>query len=207
MRETVICEPRAHAGRALRRRVRDVTAADLGVTVDHARCWSAPGSTRGAVDEVILGQCYPNGEAPGDRPGRRAGRRAAGRGARRADRPALRLGAAGGDLRCHAGADRRGDVVLAGGVESMSKVEFYSTGMRWGGARGAGACCTTGWPAAGSPPAARTTRCPGGMLETAENLRREYGIAREEQDELALRSTGARWPRRTRACSPRRSSR
>jgi acetyl-CoA C-acetyltransferase len=26
------------------------------------------------------------------------------------------------------------------------------------------------------------------MLETAENLRREYGIAREEQDELALRS-------------------
>ncbi len=29
---------------------------------------------------------------------------------------------------------------------------------------------------------------PGGMLETAENLRREYGIPREEQDELAVRS-------------------
>jgi acetyl-CoA C-acetyltransferase len=29
---------------------------------------------------------------------------------------------------------------------------------------------------------------PGGMLETAENLRREYGIPRGEQDELALRS-------------------
>jgi acetyl-CoA C-acetyltransferase len=29
---------------------------------------------------------------------------------------------------------------------------------------------------------------PGGMLETAENLRREYGIPRDEQDELALRS-------------------
>jgi acetyl-CoA C-acetyltransferase len=29
---------------------------------------------------------------------------------------------------------------------------------------------------------------PGGMLETAENLRREHGIARERQDELALRS-------------------
>ena len=29
---------------------------------------------------------------------------------------------------------------------------------------------------------------PGGMLETAENLRREYSIAREEQDEFALRS-------------------
>jgi acetyl-CoA C-acetyltransferase len=29
---------------------------------------------------------------------------------------------------------------------------------------------------------------PGGMLETAENLRREYGIGREEQDALAVRS-------------------
>jgi len=29
---------------------------------------------------------------------------------------------------------------------------------------------------------------PGGMLETAENLRREYKISRNEQDELALRS-------------------
>jgi acetyl-CoA C-acetyltransferase len=29
---------------------------------------------------------------------------------------------------------------------------------------------------------------PGGMLETAENLRREYGISREEQDQLALAS-------------------
>ena len=29
---------------------------------------------------------------------------------------------------------------------------------------------------------------PGGMIETAENLRREYSISREEQDELAVRS-------------------
>ena len=29
---------------------------------------------------------------------------------------------------------------------------------------------------------------PGGMIETAENLRRQYGISRTEQDELALRS-------------------
>jgi acetyl-CoA C-acetyltransferase len=29
---------------------------------------------------------------------------------------------------------------------------------------------------------------PGGMLETAENLRREYAIPRQEQDELAVRS-------------------
>ena len=29
---------------------------------------------------------------------------------------------------------------------------------------------------------------PGGMLETAENLRRAYAIGRDEQDELAVRS-------------------
>ena len=29
---------------------------------------------------------------------------------------------------------------------------------------------------------------PGGMIETAENLRKAYGISREEQDELAVRS-------------------
>src|SRR6185437_16298043 len=29
---------------------------------------------------------------------------------------------------------------------------------------------------------------PGGMLETAENLRRQYGISRQEQDELAVQS-------------------
>jgi acetyl-CoA C-acetyltransferase len=29
---------------------------------------------------------------------------------------------------------------------------------------------------------------PGGMVETAENLRRQFGISRREQDELALRS-------------------
>ena len=29
---------------------------------------------------------------------------------------------------------------------------------------------------------------PGGMIETAENLRRAYGISREEQDQLAVRS-------------------
>jgi acetyl-CoA C-acetyltransferase len=32
---------------------------------------------------------------------------------------------------------------------------------------------------------------PGGMLETAENLREEYSISREEQDEFALRSQRA----------------
>ena len=79
------------------------------------------------------------------------------------------------------------DIVLAGGAESMSQVEFYSPTVRWGPGgeqiqfhdRLARARVTAG--GADHP-------VPGGMLETAENLRREYSISREEQDELALRS-------------------
>ena len=38
------------------------------------------------------------------------------------------------------------ELVLAGRVESMSQVELYSTGLRWG-VRGGGARSTTGSPA------------------------------------------------------------
>jgi acetyl-CoA C-acetyltransferase len=78
------------------------------------------------------------------------------------------------------------DVVLAGGVESMSQVEHYVPGLRWGAradislldrlARGRVTAGGSHHPVA------------GGMIETAENLRRETGITREAQDELALAS-------------------
>jgi acetyl-CoA C-acetyltransferase len=79
------------------------------------------------------------------------------------------------------------DVVLAGGAESMSNAPFYSTAMRWGVkgdalrledalARGRVTAGGVNFPV------------PGGMIETAENLRRDYAIPREEQDALAARS-------------------
>ena len=40
------------------------------------------------------------------------------------------------------------DVVLAGGVESMSNIEYYTTDMRWGSALGHRRRCTTGSSAA-----------------------------------------------------------
>ena len=78
--------------------------------------------------------------------------------------------------------------MLAGGVESMSQAEYYSTKMRWGARMRRGRLQRPPRARRASPPAARNHPVPGGMLETAENLRREYGIPREEQDELALRS-------------------
>ena len=69
----------------------------------------------------------------------------------------------------------------------MSQAEYYTTSMRWGAraenvtffdrlSRGRITAGGTNFPV------------PGGMIETAENLRREYKVGREEQDELALRS-------------------
>jgi acetyl-CoA C-acetyltransferase len=79
------------------------------------------------------------------------------------------------------------EVVLAGGVESMSNVEHYVTGIRASGRRGPITMVDRldrGRVTAGS----QNFLIEGGMLETAENLRAKYGISRQEQDELALRS-------------------
>ena len=69
----------------------------------------------------------------------------------------------------------------------MSNVAFYSTDMRWGGARG-GVQVHDGLARGRTTAGGRHYPVPGGMLETAENLRRQYDISRQEQDELAVTS-------------------
>ena len=139
------------------------------------------------VDDVILGHCYPNPEAPA------LGRVVA----LDAGLPVTVCGMQV-DRRCGSGlqavinacmqvASGVNDVVVAGGAESMSNVAFYSTDMRWGaGSRGVRVHdgLTRGRVTAGG----RHYPVPGGMLETAENLRRQYAISRAEQDELAVQS-------------------
>jgi acetyl-CoA C-acetyltransferase len=161
-------------------------AAELAATVIRGLL-ERTGLAAELVDDVLLGQCYPNGEAPG------IGRVAALDAGLPVTTTGLQL-----DRRCGSGLQAIiygamqvqagvSDVVLAGGVESMSQAEYYTTSMRWGSraenvtmydrlARGRVTAGGVNHPV------------PGGMLETAENLRREYGISRTEQDELALRS-------------------
>jgi acetyl-CoA C-acetyltransferase len=69
----------------------------------------------------------------------------------------------------------------------MSNVAFYSNDMRWGGARH-GVQIHDGLARGRTTAGGRHHPVPGGMLETAENLRRQYGISRVEQDELAVTS-------------------
>jgi acetyl-CoA C-acetyltransferase len=80
------------------------------------------------------------------------------------------------------------DVVVAGGVESMSNVEYYSTDMR-SGAR-MGSVTMHDRLARGrvmSQPISRFGVITG-MIETAENLARDYQINREACDEYAAAS-------------------
>ena len=69
----------------------------------------------------------------------------------------------------------------------MSNVEHYALGLRTG-VRGGGIELMDRLVRARETAGGKDHPVPGGMLETAENLRREYGISREEQDELAVRS-------------------
>ncbi len=186
MRETVICEPvRTPIGR-YGGMFKSLTAVDLGVAALKGLL-ERTGIAPEAVQDVILGHCYPSSEAPAigrvvaldaglpvTVPGMQVDRRC-GSGLQAVIQACLQVG--NGDH----------DLVVAGGCESMSNVAFYSTDMRWGGARG-GVRVHDGLARGRTTAGGRHHPVPGGMLETAENLRRQYGIPRLEQDELAVRS-------------------
>ncbi|MFC0284177.1 acetyl-CoA C-acetyltransferase [Camelimonas abortus] len=80
------------------------------------------------------------------------------------------------------------DVVVAGGVESMSNVEYYTTDMRAGARSGSVTLhdrLTRGRVM--SQPISRFGVISG-MIETAENLARDYNISRGACDAYAARS-------------------
>ncbi|MCV7250620.1 acetyl-CoA C-acetyltransferase [Mycobacterium hackensackense] len=80
------------------------------------------------------------------------------------------------------------DVVLAGGVESMSNIEHYTTTARWGSRSGNQMLydrLDRGREM--SQPVWRFGPICG-MIETAENLATDYGIDRSTADEFAVRS-------------------
>lgn len=186
LRHAVICEPlRTPVGR-YGGMFKDVPATFLAETVirELVRRTGLQGTD---IDDVIFGQCYPNGEAPA------IGRIAALDAELGVRVPGLQI-----DRRCGSGlqavidAAMRvqtgvADLVIAGGAESMSQAEHYVLGSRFGikgdsqpfWDRIARGRITSG---------GRHHPVAGGMLETAENLRREYKVPRLAQDELALRS-------------------
>ena len=167
--------------------LQSVSAEELGALVIR-EVLDRSGMDESRVDEVVLGHSYPNGESPN------IGRLCALKAGLPIEVPGYQL-----DRRCSSGLQSilnaamlvqtgNADAVIAGGVESMSNVEYYTTGSRWGGRLGS-------MTLHDRLVRARETISPeerfgyiSGMLETAENLAKQYEISREEQDEYALRS-------------------
>ncbi len=186
MREVVICEPvRTPIGR-YGGMFTSLSAVELGVAALKGLL-ERTAIPPEAVSDVVLGHCYPSSEAPAigrvvaldaglpvTVPGMQVDRRC-GSGLQAVIQACLQVGSGANDL------------VVAGGAESMSNVAFYSTDMRWGAARG-GVRVHDGLARGRSTAGGRHYPVPGGMLETAENLRRQYRISRTEQDELAVTS-------------------
>jgi acetyl-CoA C-acetyltransferase len=187
MRDAVICEPVRTPVGAFGGGLRDVPAQTLAATLIK-EIMTRTGLPPDAVDDVVLGNSYPTMESPA------IGRVAALDAGLPVTVPGTQL-----DRRCGSGLQavlyaaaqvRSGmsDLLLAGGTESMSNAPFYSNAIRWG---------SSGRPAAVFDDALTRGRLtaggtnfpvPGGMIETAENLRRDYRISRHAQDEFAARS-------------------
>ncbi|MBO0333901.1 acetyl-CoA C-acetyltransferase [Sneathiella sp. CAU 1612] len=186
LKDVVICEPvRTPVGR-FGGQFKDLHAHELGRTVIEgllARC----DGLKDRVEDVIFAQCYPTMDAPAL--GRVVGLDAG---------LPISVGGYQLDRRCGSGlqaiinavmqvATGGSSVVIAGGAESMSNAPFYSTAGRWGIkgtslefqdalARGRVTAGGINFPV------------PGGMLETAENLRKSHSVPRDEQDSFAVES-------------------
>ncbi|MCH8350753.1 MAG: acetyl-CoA C-acetyltransferase [Chloroflexi bacterium] len=187
MREVAIVSPVRTAVGSFGGALKDISAAELASTVIKETL-DRSGLDPAKVDDVILGHGYPSGENPA------IGRLAALKAGLPIEVPGYQL-----DRRCSSGLQailnasmlvqtENADVVIAGGVESMSTAEFYSNESRWGARYGS----VTFHDRLAR---ARETISPeerfgviSGMIETAENLAKQYEIPREEQDALALRS-------------------
>src|SRR3954451_24212560 len=187
MRDAVICEPLRTPVGGFGGSLRDVPVQELAATVIRA-VMERTGLPPESVDDVLLGHWYPTMDAPA------LGRVAALDAGLPVTASGLQI-----DRRCGSGLQAvvyavmqvqsgTSDVVLAGGAESMSNAPFYTTAMRWGVKAGPGVLLADGLARGRVTAGGRNHPVPGGMLETAENLRREYQISREEQDEYAVGS-------------------
>ncbi len=167
--------------------LRPLRAEDLAAKVIEAviaRSGIAPES----VEDVVFAQSYSNSEAPC------IGRWAALHAGLPVNVPGLQI-----DRRCGGGLQAvitaamtvqtgAADVVLAGGVESMSNIEHYTTTARWGARSGNQMLYDRldRGRELSQPP--KRFGPISGMIETAENLASDYGIDRESADSFAVRS-------------------
>ncbi|WP_152345864.1 acetyl-CoA C-acetyltransferase [Brevibacterium sp. CFH 10365] len=184
--DIVICEPLRSPVGGFGGQFKNVPHEELGRQVLTALLekTSLPGEV---IDDVVLGNCYPHMETPA------IGRVVALNAGLPITVPGRQV-----DRRCGSGlqaiADAHAmisagfaDVVIAGGTESMSRAPFFNEEIRWG-VKGGNIELKDGLVRGRLTAGGDDYPVPGGMIETAENLRRDYGISREDQDAYAVES-------------------
>jgi len=187
VRRAAIVAPARTAVGAFGGALRSVGVEHLGAAVIQA-VLQRSGLDPARVEDVVMAQSYPSGEAPC------IGRWAALQAGLPVEVPGMQL-----DRRCGGGLQAivtaammvqsgAADVVLAGGVESMSNVEYYTTELRWGARSGSVSMHDRLQRARERSQPVGRFGVISGMIETAENLAREYSISRQAADAYAARS-------------------
>jgi acetyl-CoA C-acetyltransferase len=187
VRRAAIVAPVRTAVGAFGGALRSVGVEHLGAAVIQA-VLQRSGLDPARVEDVVMAQSYPSGEAPC------IGRWAALQAGLPVEVPGMQL-----DRRCGGGLQAivtaammvqsgAADVVLAGGVESMSNVEYYSTDLRWGARAGSVVMHDRLQRARERSQPVSRFGAISGMIETAENLARDYSISRQAADAYAARS-------------------
>ncbi len=187
LRRVAIVGPVRTAVGAFGGSLRPLRAEDLAADVIRALV-TRTGIDPGRIEDVSFAQSYSNSEAPC------IGRWAALAAGLPIEVPGLQI-----DRRCGGGLQAvitaamtvqtgAADVVIAGGVESMSNIEHYTTTARWGSRSGNQILYDRlDRGRERSQPEDRFGPISG-MIETAENLASRYGIGREEADAFSARS-------------------
>ena len=187
MRRAAIVSPLRTGTGAFGGSLKQVTVECLGATVAK-EIVRRTGVDPALIEDVVFAQSYTNGETPC------TGRWIALEAGFPVEVTGMQLDRrCGGGLQAVATAAMMiqsgvADIVMAGGVESMSNVEYYTTSMRWGARFGSMQMYDRlDRGRERSQPVERFGRISG-MIETAENLARDHKISRDESDAYAVMS-------------------
>ena len=187
MRRAAIVNPLRTAVGAFGGALRPVPVEVLGGTVVKA-ILAQTGLDPALIEDVVVAQSYANSETPC------VGRWIALDAGLPIEVPGLQT-----DRRCGGGLQalvtaammvQTGacDVVLAGGVESMSNIEYYTTDMRWGARSGTVKFYDRLDRGRERSQPVHRFGYISGMIETAENLAKQYQISRDDADAYAAES-------------------
>lgn len=187
MRRAAIVSPVRTAVGTFGGSLRPMSVEDLGATVLN-EVLRRTGLDPARIEDVVFAQSYASSETPC------VGRWVALQAGLPIEVPGMQL-----DRRCGGGLQAivtasmmvqsgAADVVVAGGVESMSNIEYYTTDMRWGARSGSVKLHDRLDRGRERSQPEQRFGYISGMIETAENLAKEYAIAREDADAFAVRS-------------------